>query len=138
MLFRSGEADGLISFGSTGAALVSGLFIAKRMENVERPALTITLPTNKDKMILLDIGANTDCTTDILKQFAIMGNIYAKETLNKENPKIALLNIGSENGKGTKILKETCPGYIFSHNRTNILNSYIFRTVYYNLIVDMH
>ena len=77
------------------------------MENVERPALTITLPTNKDKMILLDLGANIECTVEILKQFAIMGNIYAKETLNKENPSVALLNIGSENGKGTKILKET-------------------------------
>lgn len=102
-----GNADGLISFGSTGAVLVSGLLIAKRMENVERPALTITLPTNKDKMILLDLGANIECTVEILKQFAIMGNIYAKETLNKENPSVALLNIGSENGKGTKILKET-------------------------------
>lgn len=102
-----GNADGLISFGSTGAVLVSGLLIVKRMENVERPALTITLPTNEDKMILLDIGANIECTVEILKQFAIMGNIYAKETLNKENPMVALLNIGSENGKGTKILKET-------------------------------
>ncbi len=102
-----GNADGLISFGNTGAVLVSGLLIAKRMDNVERPALTITLPTNKDKMILLDLGANIECTVEILKQFAIMGNIYAKETLNKENPRVALLNIGSENGKGTKILKET-------------------------------
>lgn len=102
-----GNADGLISFGSTGAVLVSALLIAKRMDNVERPALTITLPTNKDKMILLDLGANIECTVEILKQFAIMGNIYAKETLNKENPRVALLNIGSENGKGTKILKET-------------------------------
>ena len=102
-----GHADGLISFGSTGAVLVSGLLIAKRMENVERPALTITLPTNKDRMILLDLGANIDCTVEILKQFAIMGNIYARETLNKLSPKVALLNIGSENGKGTKVLKET-------------------------------
>ncbi|MBF1294920.1 MAG: phosphate acyltransferase PlsX [Parvimonas sp.] len=106
-LLDNGEADGLISFGSTGAVLVSGLLIAKRMENVERPALTITLPTNKGKMILLDIGANIECTVEILRQFAIMGNIYAKETLNKQIPKVALLNIGSENGKGTKILKET-------------------------------
>ena len=98
-----GNADGLISFGSTGAVLVSGLLIAKRMENVERPALTITLPTNKDRMILLDLGANIDCTVEILKQFAIMGNIYARETLNKLSPKVALLNIGSENGKGTKV-----------------------------------
>ena len=98
-LLDNGEADGLISFGSTGAVLVSGLLIAKRMENVERPALTITLPTNKGKMILLDIGANIECTVEILKQFAIMGN--------KQIPKVALLNIGSENGKGTKILKET-------------------------------
>lgn len=101
------DYDGLISFGSTGAVLVSGLLIAKRVDNVERSALTLTIPTNKGKMIILDVGANIECTKDILKQFAIMGNIYAKETLEIENPKVALLNIGSEEKKGTTVLKET-------------------------------
>lgn len=101
------NADGLISFGSTGAVLVSGLLIAGRIDGVERAALTITLPTNKGKMILLDAGANIECTKEILKQFAIMGNIFAKGSLNLENPRVALLNIGSEEGKGTKVLKET-------------------------------
>lgn len=101
------KADGLISFGSTGAVLVSGLLIAGRIDGVERAALTITLPTDKGNMILLDAGANIDCTKEILKQFAIMGNIFAKGSLNLENPRVALLNIGSEEGKGTKVLKET-------------------------------
>lgn len=101
------DCDGVISFGSTGAVLVSSLLIPKRIDNVERAALTLTIPTNKGKMIILDVGANIECTKDILKQFAIMGNIYAKETLGIENPKIALLNIGSEEGKGTMVLKET-------------------------------
>lgn len=101
------KVDGLISFGSTGAVLVSGLLIAQRIDQVERAALTLTLPTKKGKIIILDIGANIECTEDILKQFAIMGNIYAKETLKIEQPKVALLNIGSEEGKGTTILKNT-------------------------------
>lgn len=100
------KADGLISFGSTGGVLVSGLFIVKRMENVERAALTINLPTNKGRMVLLDVGANIECTVNILEKFAIMGNVYAKEVLNIEKPRVALLNIGAEEGKGTKILKE--------------------------------
>lgn len=101
------KVDGLISFGSTGAVLVSGLLIAQRIDQVERAALTLTLPTKKGKMIILDIGANIECTEDILRQFAIMGNIYAKETLKIAEPKVALLNIGSEEGKGTTILKNT-------------------------------
>lgn len=100
------KVDGLISFGSTGAVLVSGLLIAQRIDQVERAALTLTLPTKKGKMIILDIGANIECTEDILRQFAIMGNIYAKETLKIAEPKVALLNIGSEEGKGTTILKK--------------------------------
>lgn len=101
------DVDGVISFGSTGAVLVSGLLICGRIEGIERAALTLTVPTNKENMILLDVGANIECTEDILKQFAIMGNIYAKEILNKENPKVALLNIGAEEEKGTKVLKQT-------------------------------
>lgn len=106
-LLEEQKADGLISFGSTGAILVSGLFIAKRMENVERAALTINLPSSKGRVVLLDLGANIECTPEILKQFAIMGNVYAKETLGIEKPRLALLNIGAEEGKGTKQLKET-------------------------------
>lgn len=105
-LLEEDKADGLISFGSTGGILVSGLFIAKRMENVERAALTLNLPSDKGRLIILDVGANIECTSEILEQFAIMGNIYAREVLNIDNPKLALLNIGAEEGKGTKILKE--------------------------------
>ena len=104
---NEGFADGIISFGSTGAVLVSGLLIVKRIENVERAALTIVLPTNKGKIVVLDVGANIDCTSDILNQFAIMGSIYSKECLLVENPRVALLNIGSEEGKGKRVLKDT-------------------------------
>lgn len=105
-LLEEDKADGLISFGSTGGILVSGLFIAKRMENVDRAALTLNLPSNKGRLIVLDVGANIDCTSEILEQFAIMGNIYAREILSVERPRLALLNIGAEEGKGTKTLKE--------------------------------
>lgn len=105
-LLEEDKADGFISFGSTGGILVSGLFIAKRMENVDRAALTLNLPSNKGRVVILDVGANIECTSEILEQFAVMGNVYAREILNVEKPRLALLNIGAEEGKGTKILKE--------------------------------
>lgn len=85
------------------------------IQNTEEPTLavrrkknaSINLPSSKGRVVLLDLGANIECTPEILKQFAIMGNVYAKETLGIEKPRLALLNIGAEEGKGTKQLKET-------------------------------
>jgi glycerol-3-phosphate acyltransferase PlsX len=74
---------------------------------VQRPALTAVFPTQKDKCIVLDIGANADCRPDFLVQFAIMGNIYAQLVLKKENPRVGLLSNGEEAGKGNELVKET-------------------------------
>lgn len=101
------EYDGFISCGSTGALLAGGTFIVKRIKNVKRPALMIMAPSLGSPFILMDVGANVDCSVEMLSQFAIMGSAYAKGILGKENPTVALLNIGSEEGKGDKLRKET-------------------------------
>ncbi|MGO4986722.1 phosphate acyltransferase PlsX [Gallicola sp. Sow4_E12] len=101
------EYDGLLSCGSTGALLAGGTLIVKRIKNVKRPALMIMAPSLTTPFILMDVGANVDCTVEMLSQFAVMGSFYAKGILGKENPSVALLNIGSEEGKGDKLRKET-------------------------------
>jgi len=83
------------------------LFTLGRLKGVERPAISTILPSLKGKTFLLDVGANVDCKPVHLLQFAIMGEAYAKYVLKKENPKVGLLNIGEEEGKGNELTKET-------------------------------
>lgn len=99
--------DGLISCGSTGGLLAGGLFITKRIDNVERAVITAAIPTRKGATILVDTGAVMDSTSDMLDQFATMGSIYSSTVLNKSNPKVYLLNVGSEEGKGDNRAKKT-------------------------------
>ena len=84
-----GEADCVLSAGSTGALLTGGTLIIKRLKGVKRPALATIMPTIDGRMLLLDCGANTDCKSDYLVQFAIMGSAYMKSVLGVENPRIA-------------------------------------------------
>lgn len=106
-LVSQDEADGLLSSGSTGALLASGLFIIKRMEGIERAALSVFFPTMNGFSLLLDAGANMDCKPEYLYKFALMGSRYIEKVHGKSNPRVALLNIGSEEGKGNKLTKET-------------------------------
>lgn len=101
------EYNGLISCGSTGAILAGATLITKRLNGIDRAALTIVFPTDNNPCVLLDAGANMDCSADLLEQFALMGSIYAEGVLNTSNPKVGLLNIGTEEGKGDKLRKET-------------------------------
>lgn len=103
---NEGDADGFLSGGSTGALLAGGLFITKRIKGVDRAALTTTLPGKKGPFILLDAGANMDTSPDMIKQFALMGSSYAEVALGKANPRVGLLNVGAEPGKGDKRSKE--------------------------------
>lgn len=101
------EKDSIfVSAGSTGALLAGGLLLVGRIKGIQRPALTILLPTKKGYTMLLDAGANVDCKPTYLQQFAIMSNIYAKNILNINNPRIGLINIGSEEKKGNELTKE--------------------------------
>lgn len=101
------DYDGLLSCGSTGGLLAGATFITKRIKNISRAALTVAIPTLKGVSVLLDSGANMDCPPKMLEQFAYMGSAYAKGVLGKDEPKVALLNVGVEEGKGDNLRKET-------------------------------
>lgn len=103
----AGKADCVLSAGSTGALLTGGTLIIKRLKGVKRPALATVLPTMGGCVLLLDCGANTDCKSDYLVQFALMGSAYMRGVLGIENPRVGLLNNGTEEEKGNELTKET-------------------------------
>lgn len=103
---KDGLGDGFISAGSTGALLAGGLFIIKRIQGIDRAAITSVYPTSNGISLLVDAGANADCKPQYLKQFALMGSIYTENVLGKKNPKVGLVNIGTEEGKGNQLVKE--------------------------------
>ena len=105
-LVKEGSAQGFISAGSTAACLAAGTLIVGRIRGVKRPALAVVLP-GKQPVVMTDSGANADCKPELLVQFAEMGRAYAQATLGVQDPRIALLNIGSEEGKGSELAKET-------------------------------
>ncbi|MFZ5599743.1 MAG: phosphate acyltransferase PlsX [Bacillota bacterium] len=102
-LVKEGVADAVVSAGSTGAQMASSLLILGRIAGVDRPAISTLLPTAKGVVALLDVGANVDCRPQHLKQFAVMGSLYAEKVLGLPNPKVGLLNIGSEETKGNDL-----------------------------------
>ena len=105
-LVRDGSADCVVSAGHSGAAVACGMFIIGRLPGVERPALATIMPTEKNPVIILDVGANVDCRPYHLFQFGLMGDAFAKGLLDYENPKVSLLSIGEEEGKGNSQVKE--------------------------------
>lgn len=103
-----GKADACISAGNTGALVAAGLFVVGRIEGIDRPALSPTLPTiGGEGFLLLDVGANADARPEHLQQFAIMGSIYAQKVRGIAKPRVGLLNIGSEEKKGNDLTKKT-------------------------------
>lgn len=105
-LLKEGKADGFLSAGSTGGLLAGGMFILGRIPGVERPGLPVVLPGAQGTFLLMDSGANMDCTVRQLISFAKMGKIYSERVLGKENPSVGLLNVGKEPGKGNAQVKE--------------------------------
>jgi len=109
-LVRDGKANAFVSAGSTGAFMAAGLLITGRIPHVERPALAPLLPTVKGSgVVLLDVGATMDAKAENLAQFGLMGSIYADRVLGKVKPRVALLNVGSEEGKGNQVVKDAFP-----------------------------
>ena len=102
----SGKAGGVVAAGSTGAAAAAALFSLKRIEGIERPCIAAVIPTRLNPVILADAGANVESTSEQLYQNAIMGLALSKGLFKLTNPKIALLNIGEEPGKGNTLVKE--------------------------------
>jgi len=105
-LVKDGTASAFLSAGNTGAVLAYSTVILRPLSGVDRPAIAIQLPTLKGNAILLDAGANVDCKTSQLFQFGIMGHVFAEYILGKKNPRVGLLSIGEEDGKGNEIVKE--------------------------------
>lgn len=105
---NEGIVDGVVSCGSTGAFYTSAMLFLKRIEGIEKSCLMAILPTyNKKGVAMLDVGANADNTAEQLKEFAIMGHIYAQNIRKIDNPKVALLNIGTESKKGDEVHQNT-------------------------------
>ena len=106
-LLRDGQADGFISAGSTGALLAGATLVVKRIRGLRRAALAPTIPTMTGKAVLIDCGANAECTSEYLLQFAYLGSYYAEKVLGVVQPRVGLLNIGAEPSKGDALRHET-------------------------------
>lgn len=102
----AGEVEACVSAGNTGALMAAGLFVVRRIDGIDRPALSTTLPTlDGSGFDMLDLGANADAKPENLLQYAIMGSIYAREVRGIKNPTVGLLNIGTEDKKGNDLAK---------------------------------
>jgi glycerol-3-phosphate acyltransferase PlsX len=109
-MVREGEADAVISAGNTGALMASGLLVVGRMKGIERPALAPMIPTMDGVGVLaLDLGANMDATAEQLAQYAVMGSVYRRKVHGMKAPRVGLLNVGTEPGKGNEVTKAAYP-----------------------------
>jgi phosphate acyltransferase len=109
-LLASGKTDAFLSAGNTGAMLVGALFSIKAVEGVLRPTISSVIPKENGKTgLILDVGLNADCKPEQLNQFAVMGSVYAQQILGIESPRVALLNVGEEEGKGNILAQATYP-----------------------------
>ncbi len=127
---HDGMGDAFVTAGSTGAALVGATFLVKRIKGIKRAALATILPTDDgSNVIVLDVGANADCRPEMLVQFAVMGHEYMKNQMQVENPRVALLNVGTEDTKGGELqlatfaqLKEAPINFIGNVEARDVLN----------------
>ena len=108
-LVHDGQADAVVSAGSTGAILVVGQLVVGRIKGIKRPALAPFLPSKKGFSLLIDCGANVDARPEHLVQFAQMGTVYFENVMGKKNPTVGIVNIGTEEEKGNQLVKETYP-----------------------------
>lgn len=109
-LVRDGVADGLVSAGNTGAAMATAKIVQTMLPGVDRPALASAFPTLKGTpVVVVDVGANVDCSPNMLAQFAVMGEIYSRVIFHTERPRVGLLSIGEEEHKGNELTKAATP-----------------------------
>jgi glycerol-3-phosphate acyltransferase PlsX len=106
-LMAGKEVDAVVSAGSTGAVVAFGLRTRLFLKGVKRPGIAVVLPTLKGQAVLLDVGANPAAKPEHLAQYAIMGAVYAREVLGTSDPAVGLMNIGSEDGKGNELVRDT-------------------------------
>lgn len=122
-LLREGKGDAVVSAGNTGALLAGATLTVKRIKGIRRAAMAPVLPNKGSGVVLIDCGANVECTKEYLLQFAFMGYYYARDVLKKENPRVGLLNIGSEEIKGTALQKEAYALLEESKNKINFIGN---------------
>jgi len=108
-LVKEGRADAFASAGHSGGVMSTALFVLGRIKGVKRPAGSSVFPSKTGQVFMLDLGMNTDCRPEWLLQFAIMGTIYAERVLGVENPRLAIISNGEEEGKGSHLVKATVP-----------------------------
>jgi len=106
-LMREGRADAMVSAGNTGAVVASSLLTVGRLHGVSRPAISTLWPNKKQGAVVLDVGANHECTPKNLVQFAIMGSVFAESHLGVARPRVGLLNIGEERSKGNDLVRDS-------------------------------
>lgn len=101
-----GEADAVVSAGNTGALMAMAKFVLKTLPGIDRPAIATYFPTMRNASVMLDLGANIECDADNLVQFAVMGEVFARNVLGREHPSVGLLNVGAENLKGNQEVRD--------------------------------
>jgi len=106
-LIREGKADAMVSAGNTGAVVASALLTVGRLHGVSRPAISTLWPNKRKGAVVLDVGANHECTPKNLLQFAVMGSVYAETSIGIKNPRVGLLNIGEERSKGNELVRDS-------------------------------
>ncbi|QER41586.1 phosphate acyltransferase PlsX [Thermodesulfobacterium sp. TA1] len=127
-LLKTKEAEAFVSAGNSGAVAAGSIFILGRIEGVRRPAIATLLPTVKDPFVLIDVGANVDSKPIDLFQFGIMGKVFLEKVWERDNPKIALLSIGEESGKGNLLVKKA--HQLFKQSKLNYVGNIESRDIY--------
>jgi len=105
-LVKQGKAQAVVSAGNSGATMAAGMFVLKRLQGIDRPAIATIMPNLKGQTLVLDAGGNVDCKPLHLAQFGLMGQVYAKHVLGVENPRVGLLSNGEEESKGNDLTRE--------------------------------
>ena len=128
-LVRDGCAQGFVSAGNTGAVMATAKMVQGVVPGVERPAILGMLPTTEGRpVVVVDVGANVDCTPDMLAQFAVMGEIYARTILRRGSPRVGLLSIGEEEHKGNELTRAALP--LLKNLRLNFVGNVEGRDIY--------
>lgn len=130
-LMASGDADAVVSAGNTGAVVAAGLRTRLFLKGVKRPGIAVRMPTVKGSCVLIDVGANPAARAEHLAQYGIMGAVFAREMLGIKSPRVGLLNIGSEEGKGTDLYRETHSQLVNSPIRSQYIGNVEGRDVYH-------
>ncbi len=130
-LMAAGDADAVVSAGNTGAVVAAGLKTRLFLKGVKRPGIAVRLPTAKGSCVLMDVGANPAARAEHLAQYGLMAAVYAREILGAKSPRIGLLNIGSEEGKGTDLYRETHALLVNSPVKSHYIGNVEGRDVYH-------